>query len=316
LIEVSPWPIFIGGMAPMVLAFSIYLTRRVVRTDRELAQRLIEVQELTSRTLEQERAARDQEVARRVLEADNLRKTAELEEARRLQLAMLPRELPELPGLEVAVHVATASEVGGDYYDFLRSGDGAWTIALGDATGHGLHAGMVVGVAKSLLRAGGGTDRLGDMLHRIHVGLATLHERRASMSLLLARLDGLRLRIASAGMPPALIRRHDSQGAEEVLLPGVPLGTITDATWPERIIELRPGDAVLLMSDGLAEVPGPDGEPFGYDRVRQAFASAGSLTPDDSLARLIESADEYRSGAVIRDDVTLMVLRAHAADPA
>jgi serine phosphatase RsbU (regulator of sigma subunit) len=309
VIDVSPWPLFIGGMGSMVLALSIYLTRRVARTDRELARRMAEVQELTSRALEQERAAREQEIARRVLEADNLRKTAELEEARRLQLAMLPRQLPELPGYDLSVHTATASEVGGDYYDFVRDADGDWIVALGDATGHGLQAGMVVGVAKSLLQSANGVEELGAMLGRIHTGLASLQERRASMSLLLVRVRGRVLRVASAGIPPILIRRRDSSRIEEVLVPGVPLGTLRDARWVEREVVLAAGDAMLLMSDGLAEVPGPDGEPFGYDRVQRAFASSATESPDATLAALVEAADRYRGGAPIRDDVTLLLLR-------
>jgi serine phosphatase RsbU (regulator of sigma subunit) len=303
VLEVSPWPMFIGGMGVLVLSLSVYLTRRVARTQRELAQRLLEVEALTARTLEQE-------VARRVLEADNLRKTAELEEARNLQLAMLPPKLPDLPGFELAVHMATANEVGGDYYDFLHDGDSRWTVVLGDATGHGLHAGMVVGVAKSLLQTAGGNGDLVGLLGRIDAGLATLHERRASMGLMLVRLDGDTLRVASAGMPPMLVRRTGSHEVEEIMLPGVPLGTLSDARRLERDVQVGPGDCVLLMSDGIAEVADPAGEPFGYERVRGVFAAAASFEPEAVVAHLLGSADAHRAGAALSDDLTLLVLRA------
>jgi serine phosphatase RsbU (regulator of sigma subunit) len=311
--DVSPWPLFIGGMGSVVLAFSIYLTRRVVRTDRDLARRLQEVQELTARTLEQEREAREREIARRVLEADNLRKTAELEEARQLQMAMLPRSLPVLSGFGLAVHMATASEVGGDYYDFVCDENGVWTVVLGDATGHGLHAGMVVGVAKSLLQAANGVGDLALMLQRVHSGLASLQERRASMSLLLVRLHGCELQVASAGMPPMLIRRHGSGDVEEVLLPGVPLGTLAEAEWGVREVTLAAGDSVLLMSDGLAERVDPQGEPFGYERVRRAFAEAGALDPTAAVRHLVQAGESFSAGEAIADDVTLMILRADGA---
>lgn len=310
LLDVPPWPLFITGMGGLVLSFSAYLSRRVARTDRSLARRLREVHDLTERALEQEREALEREIARRVLEADNRRKTAELEEARRLQFAMLPSTLPKIPNFELAVHMATASEVGGDYYDFLRDKHGTWTVALGDATGHGLHAGMVVGVAKSLLQAANGTSDLGGVMHRIHSGLHTLHDRRASMSLILVRLNGTVLSVASAGMPPILVRRQDSGQVEEVLRPGVPLGTLPDAEWIEHDIAMAPGDAVLLMSDGLAEITNPDGELFGYERVQQVFAVSGALDPPGAVAQLVETAEAYRSGEAISDDVTLVVLRA------
>ena len=309
-LEVSPWPLFIGGMGALVLSFSVYLTRRVARTNRELARRLAEVEELTARTLEQEHTAREREVTRLVLEADNRRKTAELEEARRLQLAMLPQNLPELPGFELAVHMATANEVGGDYYDFLRGADGRWTVALGDATGHGLHAGMVVGVAKSLLQTADSEGDLGALLGRIDAGLATLHERRASMGLLLVRLNGDVLRVASAGMPPMLIRRSGSGDVEEILLPGVPLGTLAGASWHQRDVPIGPGDSILLMSDGLAEVSAADDTSFGYERVQRAFADAGALAPAAAVSSLLEAADAFRGDEPLRDDLTLVVLRA------
>ncbi len=311
--NVSPWPLVIGGMGSLALAFSIYLTQRITRTDRDLARRLQEVHELTARTLEHERSAREQEIAQRVLEADNLRKTAELEEARQLQMAMLPSSLPRIPGFEMAVHVATASEVGGDYYDFLRDDEGGWTVVLGDATGHGLHAGMVVGVAKSLLWAANGVGDLEVMLQRIDAGLGSLQERRASMSLVLVRLIDSGLRIASAGMPPVLVRRGSSGEIDEVLLPGVPLGTLPNSHWEVRDVRVATGDVVLLMSDGLAEIVAPDGEPFGYERVRRTFAEAAECDPEEAVHMMVRAADSYRAGEAISDDVTILVLRAHSA---
>lgn len=85
-----------------------------------------------------------------VMQAENDRKTEELEEARQLQLSMLPKELPALQNLDIAVYMKTATEVGGDYYDFNVSIDGTLTVVLGDATGHGMKAGTMVTTTKSL----------------------------------------------------------------------------------------------------------------------------------------------------------------------
>ena len=87
---------------------------------------------------------------RDMLEAENFRKTKELEEARDLQLSMLPKTIPKLPNLEIAVFMKPATEVGGDYYDFQLAGDNSLTIAIGDATGHGAKAGTMVTAAKSM----------------------------------------------------------------------------------------------------------------------------------------------------------------------
>ena len=88
-----------------------------------------------------------------VVQAENERKTKELEEARDLQLSMLPKELPKLPNLDIAVYMQTATEVGGDYYDFKLHEDGTLTAVIGDATGHGLQAGTMVSATKSLFNA-------------------------------------------------------------------------------------------------------------------------------------------------------------------
>ena len=107
---------------------------------------------------------REVELRAKVAEEENARKSNELEEARRLQLSLLPEKLPELPNLEIAVYMNTATEVGGDYYDFNISADGTLNIALGDATGHGMQAGTVVTLMKGLFSADSGRMDIGDFL--------------------------------------------------------------------------------------------------------------------------------------------------------
>jgi len=90
------------------------------------------------------------EAQNKIIQAENERKTKELDEARQLQLSMLPKELPNLPNLDIAVYMQTATEVGGDYYDFQVGLDGTLTTIIGDATGHGMKAGTVVTITKRL----------------------------------------------------------------------------------------------------------------------------------------------------------------------
>jgi serine phosphatase RsbU (regulator of sigma subunit) len=304
--------IFVAGLALLALSFSVYLTRAVARTSRALEGKLAEVEALTEKTVEQERRAAREEAERRVLESDNRRKTAELEDARRLQLALLPHEIPNPEGFEIAVHMTTANEVGGDYYDFAANGDGTLTLAVGDATGHGLTAGMVVAVVKSLFQAACREPSLATALQRIGLGLQQMRLRLASMAMLLARLGAGRLRFASAGMPPILVWRSGSGRVEEVLLPGVPLGTLPDASFDEREIQFEPGDTALIMTDGLAEVTGPGGEMVGYDLAGSWFADAAALDASEVIARLAGQAREFLAGNPLPDDMTLVVLKARS----
>ena len=308
-IPVAPEIVASTGLGVLALSFSVYLTRQIARTNRQLEDKLSEVETLTERTIEHERRAAREEAERRVLEADNARTTAELEEARQLQLAMLPEVLPDLPNYDLAVHMTTAYEVGGDYYDFHTNGRSSCTLVVGDATGHGLHAGMVVGVAKSLFQSWCAEPDLGRLLRQIGDGLSSMHRRQASMAMVLLRLAAGRIRFASAGMPPLLVWRHETDTIDEILAPNVPLGTLSDIEFPENEISLLPGDSLLVMTDGLVELTDPDGEPLGYDRAAEIFAQVAHLDPEEAIEALLKLAADYHSGTPLHDDMTLVLLK-------
>ena len=124
-----------------IILFKLDRTEKVKRTTEILLEETIE-------ELEQKRIAVEEQA--KIIHAENKRKSQELEEARQLQLAMLPKELPNIPNLEIAVYMQTATEVGGDYYDFSTVEDGSLNICLGDATGHGMKAGIMVSSMKSI----------------------------------------------------------------------------------------------------------------------------------------------------------------------
>ncbi len=267
-------PVYSYGVLLFMLAVSIYLSHRFATTALELERQLEEVQRLSKRSLEQERQARRREVERRLFEAENERRARELEEARRLQLSMVPREPPRIPKLDVAFRMLTATEVGGDYYDFRVGDDGALTLAVGDATGHGLNAGIVVASTKSLFQ--GLEDGLGlsESLRRIDRGLRGMKLHRMGMSLVLARYERGTLQVAAAGMPPVLIFRRLDTHVEECLFSAPPLGTLEQRSFAERSIRLASGDAVLFATDGLVELLDPDDEALGYPAVAEAFREA------------------------------------------
>ena len=107
---------------------------------------------------------RKERETKKFLEIENERKTKELEEAKQLQLSMLPKSLPNLPHLDIAVYMKTATEVGGDYYDFHVHPDGTLTVILGDATGHGMMSGMMVSIMKSLFMSDQNQQRIETLL--------------------------------------------------------------------------------------------------------------------------------------------------------
>jgi serine phosphatase RsbU (regulator of sigma subunit) len=269
-----------------------------------------DLKEHQERLLEEERLRKAREIEQALLQKDYERKSRELEDARLFQLSLLPRALPQHPGFEIAVSMRTATEVGGDYYDFFLSEDGPLTAAVGDATGHGARAGTMVTAVKSLFSADAGASDPRQFLVEAARAIKRMALDRMAMGLFLARLEGRELVVSSAGMPPLLLYRSESASVEEVALAGMPLGGFA-FDYEERRLEVEPGDTILLMTDGLPELADLEGEPLGYPRVRSLFAELGGLPPAEVIAGLTRAAESWAAGQPPRDDVTLVAIRVH-----
>lgn len=282
-------------------------TRVAVRSRSEIGALAAAFNRMAGDLRENQEKLVEQEALRREYE----RKSRELEEARAFQLSLLPKTLPDHPGFEIAVSMQTATEVGGDYYDFHLSGDGVLTAAVGDATGHGARAGTMVTVVKSLFSADSGRSGPREFLAEAATAVKRMELERMAMSLTLARVEGKTLTLAAAGMPPALLYRAASKEVEEIALEGMPLGGLA-YDYREIRLPLAAGDTLLLMSDGLPELQDERGEPFGYPRVRQRFQELGGKAPEEVLAGLGDSARAWTGGKPPNDDVTFVVLRVRA----
>jgi serine phosphatase RsbU (regulator of sigma subunit) len=256
------------------------------------------------RLVEEESARREEAVRGQLLKAQYDRTLSELDDAREFQLSMLPSHLPERDDLDFAVEMITAAEVGGDYYDF-REDQGALTIAIGDGTGHGAKAGTMVAVMKSLFTALQSHD-LASFLSEASATIRSMHLGRMSMALTLARLEGRSLRFAAAGMPPLLHYRSSTGAVVEYVSPGAPLGTIP---FPYRDVEvgLEPGDLVVLMTDGLPELPNSEGDPFGYERLSGILAANAARPPRQIIEAFLEQATLWRGEFPQNDDLTIIV---------
>jgi serine phosphatase RsbU (regulator of sigma subunit) len=256
---------------------------------------------------ENQRRLVESELQHRLVETENRRRGEELEEARRFQLSLLPKALPEHPDLELAVFMRTATEVGGDYYDFHLGADGALTVAVGDATGHGAKAGTMVTVIKALFTAQAPGADPPSFLAEAASSIRRMELGRMAMALLLARIEGRRLLLSSAGMPPVLVCRGGE--VREIALQGLPLGGMAQAAYQRHETTLERGDLVLLMSDGLPELVDDEGEPFGYTRVRTALSGCGELGPQGVITALEEAAHRWTGDRPPGDDVTFVAIR-------
>jgi serine phosphatase RsbU (regulator of sigma subunit) len=244
----------------------------------------------------------------RILAVEYERKATELEDARSFQLSMLPKEVPRTKQFEVAVFTRTATEVGGDYYDFHVEGE-ALTIAIGDATGHGAKAGTMVTVVKTLFSGYSGDTPPGAFLSSAATKIKRMDLGRMAMALSIARLDGNKVTVASAGMPPVLIHRASTKLVEEITLEATPLGTLgTD--YKERSVAILPGDTILFMSDGLPELTNSAGQQLGYVAAAEAFGSAAAeRSAQFVIDRLVDAARNWHGDQPPNDDITFVAVR-------
>ena len=246
---------------------------------------------------------------REELEAENEARAKELEEARQLQLSMLPKRVPQLPHLEIAAYMKTATEVGGDYYDFHVSSDGTLTIAVGDATGHGLKAGTVVTAMKGLFHTHAQNDELLSVLSQSSHALKAMNLRSLFMALTLVKLHGNEMHIAAAGMPPTLIYHAATNTVEEVLMKTMPLGSLRNYPYREAQFTLQTGDVVVLLSDGFPERFNADGEILGFDKAQEVLEGSAHLPAQQIIEQFLRTEEQWAQGFAQNDDVTFVVLK-------
>jgi serine phosphatase RsbU (regulator of sigma subunit) len=297
------------------IAHGDLMTRLPVKTKNELGQlarafnRMAEDLSINQqKLLEQERARKEQELQQRLMAVEYERKTTELEDARRFQLSMLPKEVPHHPAYGVAVFIQTATEVGGDYYDFHLTGD-VLSVTIGDATGHGAKAGTMVTVVKTLFAAHSGSASPASFLGRAAETIKRMELGRMAMALSLGLFEGKRLTLASAGMPPALVHRAASGSVEEIAHSATPLGTL-GTEYSDTSVDLASGDTVLFLTDGFPELMNDAGQQLGYAATIDVFAEAAkAATANDVIAALAAAARRWHGDAPPNDDVTFVVVR-------
>jgi serine phosphatase RsbU (regulator of sigma subunit) len=237
--------------------------------------------------------------------------------ARTLQESLLPPELPQPPGLEVAARFRAAGEgfeVGGDFYDVFDTGSSRWAAVIGDVCGKGPEAAAVTALARYTLRATAMTEEVPSRI------LATLNEamlrqrndRRFSTVLYAAlgpEAGGHRLRFASGGHPLPLVLRAGGQ-AVEVGTPGTLLGIVSDPELRDDEVTLAPGDAVVLYTDGVTDSAAPARvlEPSDLGAALRDMRVASADAIAERVLQLAMGASNG-NGTVPRDDIAILVIK-------
>lgn len=239
----------------------------------------------------------------------------ELDAAKRIQLSMLPAEPPHCAVLDVAGACYPASEVGGDYYDFLETQAGHSAIVTGDVSGHGLASGLVLSSVRGGLYVSEEMwDQPDELLTHLNWMLKRTTEKQVFMTLvyLVFDLKQRQLKLANAGHQPVMHYRAATQDVVELRFPALPLGGVKNATYPVHQLTFSPGDVFLVYTDGLNEAFSPKGEDFGIERVQRKFhkqAKRGSSAREicDALWHEVKG---FMKDELQADDITLVAIRA------
>jgi serine phosphatase RsbU (regulator of sigma subunit) len=236
----------------------------------------------------------------------------ELRMARTIQQALLPQSLPQLEGWQITPYYQPAREVGGDFYDFFELEDSRIGVAVGDATGKGMPAALAVSATSSMLRAVAqafGSSSPGEVLSRVNETLVARIPPNMFVTCFYCILDPNSASLSYANAGHDLPYLHRNGEAEELRARGMPLGLMPRMGYEEKEIVLERNDSALLYSDGLVEAHDPQGQMFGFPRLRALIAEhaaeEGSLG-DFLLRELYTFVGESWEQ---EDDITLLMLK-------
>jgi serine phosphatase RsbU (regulator of sigma subunit) len=242
--------------------------------------------------------------------------TRERHIAQVLQRSLLPASLPSVPGLTAAVRFIAAGEgieVGGDFYDFFRARDGAVAALIGDVCGKGPEAASVTALARHTLRAAAAYEaRPSKVLELLHHALREARDDGRFCTVAYCdfevRADGARMLLSCGGHPLPLVLRR-AGGVEPVGELGTLLGADIEPVLADVVIDLAPGDLVVLYTDGVTEVRAGRKELFGHRDLAELLARCAGL-PADTVAQRIQDAVLTAARGRPRDDIAILVVGA------
>jgi serine phosphatase RsbU (regulator of sigma subunit) len=254
---------------------------------------------------------------KRIVERERVK--AEIDAANRIQSALLPVDSPDVVGASFASHYRAATEIGGDYFDFLPQPDGQIGIAFGDVSGHGLTSGIVMAMAKAALLVQVDYDAspraVMNVLNEIVIKTAP---KRILMTFFFGLLDpqSQRLRFSSAGHLDPYVYRCRERRLESLSSWGFPLGVRRRDPFRELEVDFEAGDRLILYSDGLIEAVDDDGEPFGFERFERTLMDSCAGSAEDIKKALLQSVKRFTRNRPPEDDQTLVVVSFEAVTEA
>ncbi|MBC8234688.1 PP2C family protein-serine/threonine phosphatase [bacterium] len=243
-------------------------------------------------------------------EAEIRRVKKELNDAREMQMGLLPKSAPHIDEFELAGASLPATEVGGDFYDYLTLRDNLVGITLADVSGKGLRGAMSAVLTNGMLREVVQLEsRVEAILSKLNTDLRPLLHNSMFTALNLGVLNPQmkQIRYTNAGQPYPIIKRGGD--VEEVELGGIPLGLIADVTYDEETVDLHPGDYVIFYTDGLVEAMNSAEEIYRFDRLKDTICNAiANLNAEAMIQHILQDVHVFVGEAEQYDDMTVVVL--------
>ena len=238
----------------------------------------------------------------------------DLDLARELQGGLLPKVFPtreEAPGIELFARLEPAKEVSGDLYDFFTIEPGKMCFVVGDVSGKGIAAGIFMAVTRTLIRATTVPGRSPlEIMNRVNAQLAKENQASLFVTMILGIVDTATGRMVygqGGHNPPILVPAQGKPTYEPA--GGMPLGVFEDAKFGERELQLKPGETLLVYTDGVTEAMNEAKDLFGEDRLEKAVTGVASLSPEKIAERVIEQVEGFVLEAERSDDITLLAIQ-------
>jgi sigma-B regulation protein RsbU (phosphoserine phosphatase) len=245
--------------------------------------------------------------------AQRERLNRELEIAQEVQAHFFPQRLPTVPGLDYCGHCRPAREVGGDYYDFLELPEGKLGIAIGDVSGKGIGAALMMASLEASLRGQASVSHdLAELMKRVDKLVYEASSANRYATLFYAEYDSRsrRLSYVNAGHNPPVILRKSALACEVLRLEtGGPVIGLLRQGYQQESLPLEPGDQVVLFTDGVSESMNARNEEWGEDRLIEFAKTCHGLSASEVMTQILAAAEAFATGAAQHDDMTLVVLR-------
>jgi serine phosphatase RsbU (regulator of sigma subunit) len=203
----------------------------------------------------------------------------------------------------------TATEVGGDYYDFSIKDDGSLNIALGDATGHGMKAGTLVTMMKSLFTANSTDKELKEFFTSSNISLKKSNLERMMIGLAMLNIKDYSAELINAGLPSIYHYKKREDRIEELNIHSLPLGALSGDKYSVTKINLLKDDVILMLTDGFPELQNENEELYGYERVINSFKNVADKTPNEIIGHLKDEGKKWVKDIEPDDDVTFVVIK-------